>query len=333
MGFDVNFIIKDTINSPVDGAKVEIGNYSAISNDLGMAVIHLPTGLHNYRVTKDGYVSITGGQVEVISELVYETVVLTQVVTPVDPSGVGIIDPRFDPEYMRKTYLFGLELVDNDGNAFPSSLFHHHLNSAIQYLEKLLDIIIYPQTITERHDYYASDFNNWGFMHLYKKPVIEVSNLAMMYGADRQLITIPKDWIQINKLTGTVSLFPTHGSAGSLIIGSNGALWGMFSRFDSAPNLWEVQYQAGMEVIPHEILDFVYKKASISVLQIWGDLILGAGIASQSISIDGVSQSLGTTKSTTYSAASARIESYNKELEQLAILLKSKYYGFGMVVV
>ena len=108
---------------------------------------------------------------------------------------------------------------------------------------------------------------------------------------------------------------------------------GIQSRFSYAPQLWHVKYRAGMDKIPADLYEAVYKKATIGVLQIWGDLILGAGIASQSISLDGYSQSIGTTQSAMYGGASARCEEYRKDLNnRLLPTLKSYYTGLKMVV-
>ena len=45
-------------------------------------------------------------------------------------------------------------------------------------------------------------------------------------------------------------------------------------------------------------------------------LIIGAGIANQSLSIDGLSQSIGTTSSAENSGYSARIKSYQTEIKE-----------------
>ena len=66
--------------------------------------------------------------------------------------------------------------------------------------------------------------------------------------------------------------------------------------------LWEVDYVAGIDEkdssMPMSLLqEAINKRAATGILNVWGDLIIGAGIANQSVSIDGVSQSIGTTQS------------------------------------
>ncbi len=64
------------------------------------------------------------------------------------------------------------------------------------------------------------------------------------------------------------------------------------------------------------------------------DLIIGAGIANQSVSVDGVSQSIGTTQSAMFGGASARIEAYNKDLKEVLLpALRMRFGGIRLVVV
>lgn len=203
---------------------------------------------------------------------------------------------------IKNNYLFGIDLSDANGNPLPEGLFVHYLNSAVDYLQNLLDITISETEFTgERHDYIRNDYQNWGFIQLEHNPVKEVKGIRLMYG-NRPSVEIPLDWVQLNKLTGQITLFPAAGSANSLIIGQTGMLFGFQSQWDYAPMLWEIDYVAGIDEkdpsMPLELLrEAVNKRAATGILNVWGDLIIGAGIANQSVSIDGVSQSIGTTQS------------------------------------
>lgn len=240
---------------------------------------------------------------------------------------------------VKNHYLFGINLTDPQGNPLPESLFIHYINSAIDWIENLLDITIAPTDfVDERHDYIQNDYRNWGFIQLQHNPVKTVKDLTLMYGTSRS-IQIPLDWIQLNKLTGQITLFPSAGSANSLIIGQTGLLFGFQSQWDYAPMLWSVEYTAGIDEndpnIPLNLIkEAIFKRACCGILNVWGDLVLGAGIASSSVSIDGISQSIGTTQSAMFGAASARIEAYTKDItEQLLPVLRQKFGGIRLVVV
>ena len=213
------------------------------------------------------------------------------------------------------------------------------MNSAVDYLANLLDITIGETEFTgERHDYFRKDYQNWGFIQLQHNPVREVKGLRLTYG-NRPSVEIPLDWIQLDKLTGQITLFPSAGSANSLIIGQTGMLFGFQSQWDYAPQLWEVDYVAGIDEddpsMPTDLLsEAIYKRAACGILNVWGDLIIGAGIANQSVSIDGVSQSIGTTQSAMYGGASARVNEYTNDLnDHLLPVLRQKFGGVRMVVV
>ena len=60
-------------------------------------------------------------------------------------------------------------------------------------------------------------------------------------------------------------------------------------------------------------------------LNVAGDLIAGAGVASQSLGLDGLTQSVTTTASATSAGYGARIIQYTKELQQTIERLRSKY--------
>lgn len=251
---------------------------------------------------------------------------------PISWSEVSVSD-------IKNNYLFGIDLSDANGNPLPEGLFIHYLNSAVDYLQNLLDITISEtEFMGERHDYIRNDYQNWGFIQLSHNPVKEVKGVRLMYG-NRPSVEIPLDWVQLNKLTGQITLFPSAGSANSLIIGQTGMLFGFQSQWDYAPMLWEVDYVAGIDEndpsMPMELVqEAVNKRAACGILNVWGDLIIGAGIASQSVSIDGVSQSIGTTQSAMFGGASARIQSYTDDLTKVLLpALRQRFGGIRMVVV
>lgn len=257
----------------------------------------------------------------------------SQVVESGDPSLV--VNGDFSTDEMVQNFLFGIDLSDQSGNPFPPALLVSYLNAAISWSEALFDICLTPQTVTaEPHDYERSDYTNWGYIQLWKRPVREIKALRLMYGT-RPSFDVPLDWIKVDKTSGKIQMFPSSGSATNFIISSTGVIFGMFNKWDYAPQMWEVDYEAGMAKsdIPAMLKELVYKKAVIGILQVWGDLILGAGIANSSISIDGLSQSIGTTQSAMYGGASARCEEYRKDIDLLIPVLRQKYAGIRMTVV
>jgi len=73
------------------------------------------------------------------------------------------------------------------------------------------------------------------------------------------------------------------------------------------------------------ILKSVAILASFLPLDIAGDLVAGAGIASKSISLDALSQQINTTSSATNAGYSARVKQYDRELKAAINALRAKY--------
>ena len=82
---------------------------------------------------------------------------------------------------------------------------------------------------------------------------------------------------------------------------------------------------SGTNPTPADLLDLVGIVASMLPLDTAGDLIAGAGIATTSISLDGISQSVGTTASATNSGYGARVIQYRKRLEVQLLAAQSRW--------
>lgn len=242
-------------------------------------------------------------------------------------------NPQLTTSFLRDNYLFGIPLEDMYGNPMKEELLEHYLQSAIEQTQRAFQITITPTEVEEQHDYYINDFLNWSYMQLDKKPVIDVDSLSMTFG-NQKMFEIPKDWIRIYDVSGQIELFPVSGSSGSLILTQNGSFMPhILGMYQNSPQLWRVKYRAGMETIPEDIVEYIMKRASIGILQVWGDLIIGAGIANQTISLDGLSQSIGTTQSPEFSGAGARIKNYQDDMKELERRIRDTFVGVNMCVI
>ena len=99
-------------------------------------------------------------------------------------------------------------------------------------------------------------------------------------------------------------------------------------RYENIPDYWRIQYITGWDIddMPMDLLNIVGMLATFGPLNIAGDLVLGvAGVSSQSLSIDGLSQSIGTTASATSAAYSARLIQYKKDIDSAVGRLKLVY--------
>lgn len=238
---------------------------------------------------------------------------------------------------LKTNYLFGLDLTDDAGNPYPDTLYEFFIKSALSWLEHRLDIPIAVKTLVgEAHDYFREDYNKYIWMKLKESPVISVEEVRMVLPGEQVVQTFEDDWIHIQKDSGQLQLVPGTGTAGSILLGAGGAYIPLIygnNRF--IPDAFRVDYTAGFEPgqVPPLITDLIGKKASFGPLNIAGDLLGGAGIASQSISIDGLSQSFNTTSSATNAGYGARLLQYGKEIKELLPMLERYYKGLKFSVV
>ncbi len=236
---------------------------------------------------------------------------------------------------IKQDYLFGIPLVDDDGNEYPTRNIDKWIAKSVSWLENELHIKIAPTSISETHDYHLDEYQEFCYIQLYNYPVVSVESLIAEY-AGQPVMTFPADWIHVYKNSGQLQLVPTTGSLSQVLLGQgNGVLLPLItSRLTQMPHLFKVDYTAGFadEAVPGDIVDIIAMKACIGVMNIMGDILLGAGIASQSISIDGLSESIGTTQSAENSAYSARIRQYERQIKTQLPNLRDRYKGIRLAV-
>jgi len=153
-------------------------------------------------------------------------------------------------------------------------------------------------------------------------------------GTVRQ-VQYPSTWFSIQKTSDVVrhrriSIVPNSNAGGA--VDQNVVYAGIYPQLgyyghSSIPDYWTVQYATGFQEIPEDIKKIIAMKAAIPIFDQLGDLILGAGIASQSLGLDGLSQSISSTSSATNAGYGARIQSYQKTIKEAMPQLKKKYSG------
>jgi len=214
--------------------------------------------------------------------------------------------------WLYEQYFFGIPLIDPDGNKISDKVAEFAIAQAIGQLEN--DLMLYIRqrdNIEERHDYDLEIYSNFCFLQLWKRPIRAITSFTIMYGNNTVEI-LDNAWIIYQAKMGIMQLYP------GTIVSSTGmyfsGLWPMLHWQAKAPMAFKLIYNAGFDDIPAQMAHAIGMLASIHLFNILGDLVIGAGIASMSIGMDGWSQSIGTTASAENSAYSARIIMYQKEL-------------------
>lgn len=266
-------------------------------------------------------------------------------VDDVTPADIGLTP------YMIKKYMFGLKIVDPDTKQeLDDSVYEHLIDTKIPYAEQQLGIAILPRIIAnERHDYYANDFMHYNYIQTYERPILQVNSVEMMYNNQR-LEKFPTSWLKVYTRTGEIEVNPAVIVGDSSVMNggeaymngtqaiSSAPLWGLpgVASTDVVPQALQYTYVAGMLPptrrgitrdweVPLDLVQLIAKYVLRELLEIWGDLIIGAGIAGESLSVDGISESTTTTQSAMYTGGAARIKLIDDTIASLEQGLRNRY--------
>jgi len=100
----------------------------------------------------------------------------------------------------------------------------------------------------------------------------------------------------------------------------------------TAPNVGDATVTFTADSIPDDIKHVIGIIAAMMPLAVAGDLIAGAGIASISTSMDGLSQNINTTSSATNSGYGARILELRKQADALLPALRARYRMLNVAI-
>ena len=242
-----------------------------------------------------------------------------------------------DANWLKRAFLAGIDVTDDYGNEYPDELWEVTINAALEMMQiELGTSLCEVKSYDERYDV---TFGDWGrayqtqLNHGYVRSITSVEFKV----ADVSTIKIPLSWVYVRDVDQSIiEIIP--GLQAPQFINFTGAYGGFYlngRHFDArTPAYLRVQYTAGFEE-PDYPMPALAKMAigwiaSGLPLDTAGDLIAGAGIASFSVSMDGLSQSIGTTSSATNSGYGARILSYMKQLDRYLPVLKRQFRGLPM---
>lgn len=241
------------------------------------------------------------------------------------------LEPLINVQELKDRWLFGIvPIVAEDGSVVSDETLAAYIKTAVSMLEHDLDISVIPRRVIEKKDYRQNDYYEWGYFHLDNIPVIDDPKVSVVYLLNpsnpnddnsplvpETVLEIPKNWIRIKKDSGELRLIPNNRFPANLQIDSAGAFFPeLFNRHSMVPDLWHIEYSYGFKdgKIPAIMNAAIGLMASIMAMNIAGDLRIGSGIASISLNLDGLSQSINSTASAENHTYSAKVKEYGKLL-------------------
>lgn len=242
---------------------------------------------------------------------------------------------------MKSIWLFSIDLTGDDGTPYPDELFAHFISAAIAQVELELDIVCFARLFNKRYDWWRNEWMEFGYVKLDEKPVISIEELALRFpnqSSPESILALPTEWIFLDSHAGSINVYPGNGNITTSLLSLNASLVSpfLFNGAPMIPGLINVKFFAGMTPADRRfplVKEYVGKLASMGPLNIAGDLVAGAGIAAQSISIDGLSRSITTSNSSTNAGYGARILTWQKELKGMKADMKRHFSGLKITAV
>ena len=155
----------------------------------------------------------------------------------------------YDVQYLKDTYLLGVDLTLDDGSPYPDTIFTTSIEQAERAVSDELGLVFDVQTFSERHDKEPDAAPAWYPIRSRYRPLIDVEALSIIYGRSSTRAELPPQWAQITEpIAGQVHIIPTTEGASSYII-SGGlpvilGLGGLAAEY-YIPAYFEMDYSAG----------------------------------------------------------------------------------------
>lgn len=238
----------------------------------------------------------------------------------------------FSAQDIKESDFYGIAVNAPNYTEMTDDVIERYVVMATNYFENELGIKILKQVVTETLDYDVDSFRSYGFLRV-TNPIGEV--LRVRGGLNTQKNEVPAQWVvtktvdRVENRLRTIHFVPLQGSFTYIF---SGLYLAPFYHSNKVPNFWEVTYCVGYDVVPEYLMYCIKILATIPLFNIFGDIVLGAGLASFSLSLDGLSQSLATTNSSTNAGFGARVLNYTKELKTAIDHLIGVYRGINITV-
>ncbi|MFA5048648.1 MAG: hypothetical protein WC516_06510 [Patescibacteria group bacterium] len=264
----------------------------------------------------------------------------------------GVFGKVMTHDDVKEGYLFGIDLIAQDMNytAWNEKMTDKYMEMATKEFERNLNIDIYRRKYvsnpastlrkasmwmngvdyTDEENAYTftpEEWNNFGFVQLLHKPVLNVTR-ATLVGPTQVSILNLISWERVNKNTGQLHFFPRNQMPFGPYLGGLGTI--LLFQGQRYPQALEIDYETGYESadkVPEDLRHIIGKYCALLLLNVIGDAIL-PGFSSQSVSLDGLSESFSSTQSATSAYFGARIKVYTDDIKEW--LLKNRFkFGNG----
>lgn len=166
----------------------------------------------------------------------------------------------------------------------------------------------------------------------FRMPYFPIIEFYTLYGkvSNVRIVDIALEWIETHERGGFVELVPFNQEVAFNFIGLLYA--GSLNNPIPIPNFWNFDALVGFRDTPSALIELIGKYAAINALTLVGQAFR-PGIGSQSVSRDGVSESVSYLTSGMYGIFSATIKTYQEWIDKNLPMFGGAYTGVNMIVV
>lgn len=242
-----------------------------------------------------------------------------------------------NPSEFKQDWLYGIPLCNPYNNqTLSEEVYKSKLLAAQTMIENELGVKLTQQLIVEQKDFVREEFSNWGFV----KTSWQILHPCSLQGRlnEREIINYPTDWLTIRRSnasdnTSFKELYIIPNGQSSINFYQLSTTFPALFNFYGArvlPNYWNIKYVTGFKHIPNDLIQLIGLATAVQILPILemsvgGGNPLAYGLASQSVSLDGLSQS--TSKMGGGNIFQARMTLYKEQLKASLQSLKGIYGG------
>lgn len=247
----------------------------------------------------------------------------------------GLLVEDLVPAFLRQTYLLGIDLGEAWCGAHGDAAMQQFLNMAINDVQEKLGIRFARQRVVTDPDsdqVLGVDYDLLGERLMYFRPSTTVNHYAIplpyahvtsiervrLFYLEREVFRVPEDWISFTSKEGILRVYP--GILSSVVQ----TTWGGFDMLafaygtrDYVPAAWSIDYTFGYGRVDMNVAQYIGLTAAIQVLSMAASgKDLGGGIASESLSMDGTTETIGHVQGK-YGPYSGTIQAYKDQLDAL----------------
>src|ERR1035437_411461 len=238
----------------------------------------------------------------------------------------------------RDGWLWGIPTTSINGGQLTDQAIKSKILMAQTFVENFLGIKLTKQYIEESQDFVSENFYTWGYIKTnwtINKPMGLLGRLN-----EQTTITYPVEWLttqkdNVSNSNATNNLYIIPNGMNAVAVSYLAVTFSQWFGFHGArliPNYWFIKYCTGFDTVPNDIVRLIGLLAAVDVLmliELGVRIFAGAGssfgMASSSLSLDGMSQSVS--KMNGGNIFQNRIKNQADEIQAMLIQLKYSYGG------